>query len=132
MNMTGRQRAAQAAEARRGELGLDREELAAAAGIDPKTVYNMERRGKWPIAVTRAKIEGALGWPSGEMERIASAPVPVPEPDALAERWGTEDAERVRRVLAARGPAGAAILREMEREFRTPGEGQQGPARAAG
>ena len=125
-----RQRAAQAVTARRGELGLDRQELAAEAGVDPKTLYNLEVRGRWPIAVTRARIEQALGWTSGEMERIASAP--DPESDVLADRWGREDADRVRRVLGSR-EGGADLIREMEREFRKPGEGDaSGPARVAG
>lgn len=78
--VTGRQRAAMAVEARRGALGMSRDELASAAQVDPKTVYNLEKNGRWPIARSRSRIEAALGWPSGEMERIASAPEGRPEP----------------------------------------------------
>lgn len=82
MNMpTGRQRAGQAVMARRGELGMDRQELAAEAQVDPKTLYNLEMREKWPIAVTRAKIEKALRWQSGELERIRTAADPEPAPE---------------------------------------------------
>ncbi len=61
-------------------------ELGAAAGVDTKTIGNLESRGVWPIARTRAKLEAALGWPVGEMVRIASAEDdrPVIPPDLLA------------------------------------------------
>ena len=71
--MDGRQRAARAVAARRGELRMTQSELGAAAGVDTKTIGNLEKRGVWPIARSRAAIEQALGWPSGEMERIAAA-----------------------------------------------------------
>lgn len=104
----GRKRAARAVAARRGELGMDRAELADAAGIDPKTLYNLEVKGRWPIAVTRARIEEALGWPSGEIERIASqAPEEEPEPaipqslvHEIMETEGLTDEERIA-VIAA-------------------------------
>ena len=88
----GRQKAARAVMARRGELGMDRRELADAAGIDPKTLYNLEVKGRWPIAVTRARIETALRWPSGEMERMAaeqSEPEPELPPSLLADIYRT-------------------------------------------
>jgi DNA-binding XRE family transcriptional regulator len=104
----GRKRAAQAVAARRGELGMDRGELADTAGVDPKTLYNLEVKGRWPIAVTRAKIEKALHWQSGEMERIASqAAEEEPEPAIpqsllreIMETEGLTDEERVA-VIAA-------------------------------
>jgi transcriptional regulator with XRE-family HTH domain len=65
------ERAARAVEARRGELGLTQQQLADAAGVDIKTIGNLESRGRWPIARTRAAIEQALGWQPGEMKRIA-------------------------------------------------------------
>ena len=71
--MDGRQRAARAVAARRGELRMTQSELGAAAGVTTKTIGNLESRGRWPIARTRAQIEEALGWPVGEMERIAAA-----------------------------------------------------------
>lgn len=77
--MDGRQRAARAVTARRGELGMTQQELAGAAGVDIKTIGNLESRGRWPIARTRARIEKALGWPVGELERLASEE-PEPEP----------------------------------------------------
>ena len=130
----GRRRAARAVMARRGELGMDREELAAKAGIDPKTLYNLEVRGRWPIAVTRSKIETALRWPSGEMEHMVSQEE-FP-PDVLADEFGEDKAARLRRVLGGRGETGAAVLRAIEDEFRSPppggAPGESGQARAAG
>ena len=72
--MDGTHRAARAVAARRGELAMTQQELAAAAGVDSKTIYNLESRGRWPIARTRASIEKALDWPSGELDRLASPP----------------------------------------------------------
>jgi transcriptional regulator with XRE-family HTH domain len=70
--MDGRQRAARAATARRGALNMTQQELAGAAGVDPKTIWNLEKRDRWPIARNRSRIEKALGWPEGELERISS------------------------------------------------------------
>src|ERR1700734_1228672 len=82
-SMNGRQRAARAVAARRGQLGMTQQELADAAGVDSKTIYNLESRGRWPIARTRALVEKALGWPVGEMQRIAENDGGEPEPDIL-------------------------------------------------
>lgn len=120
--------------ARRGELGMDREELAARAGIDPKTLYNLEVKGRWPIAVTRARIEKALLWPSGEMESIAGQEEPAA--DVLADEFGEDGAARLRSALGKRGEKGAAVLRAIEDELRPPGgdaaQGGSGRTRAAG
>lgn len=111
-----------AVEARRGALGMSRGDLAAKAAVDPKTLYNLEKDGKWPIARTRARIEAALGWAPGEMERIASAPAaerrPVipPEVREVVERADRSDAWK-REVLDA--------LDAIGRERR--GEGPCGP-----
>lgn len=83
--MDGRRRAARAVTARRGELGMTQGELAAAAGVDIKTIGSLERRGRWPIARTRALIEKGLGWPVGELERIAAEEEPE-QPDPVTER----------------------------------------------
>lgn len=72
MHAMDRQRAARAVTARYGELGLTQQELADMAAVDIKTIGNLVKRGRWPIARTRTRIEKALGWPPGEMERIAS------------------------------------------------------------
>jgi len=64
---------------------MTQQELADAADVDTKTIGNLERRGKWPIARTRARIEKALGWPPGEMERIASEESEQPPPSLVPE-----------------------------------------------
>ena len=68
-----------AAIARRSELGLTQKELALKADVAERTIQNLEG-GKRPQPLIRGKIEKALGWPSGEMERLASAPEARPEP----------------------------------------------------
>jgi transcriptional regulator with XRE-family HTH domain len=60
---------------------MTQQELADAADVDTKTIGNLERRGKWPIARNRAKIEKALGWPPGELERIAAEAPEEEEPE---------------------------------------------------
>jgi transcriptional regulator with XRE-family HTH domain len=74
VTMKDRSRAARAAAARRGALGMTQQELADAARVDVKTIGNLEKRGTWPIARTRARIEDALGWPADELERVAGEP----------------------------------------------------------
>lgn len=81
--MDGRQRAARAVAARRGELQMTQQELASVAGVDIKTIGNLESRGRWPIARTRARIEKALHWPVGQMERIASEDAEEPKPPTV-------------------------------------------------
>lgn len=61
---------------RRGVLGMSQPDLAEAAGIDTKTVTNVETGGRWPQARNRAKIEAALGWKSGDLEKIAAGGEP--------------------------------------------------------
>lgn len=69
--MADRKRAARLTAARRGELGMTQQQLADTAGVDVKTIGSLERRGRWPIARSRARIEAALRWPPGELERLA-------------------------------------------------------------
>jgi len=77
-----RRNAAAAAIARRAELGLTQEELATKAGVAPRTVTYFEA-GRWPNPHTRARIERALGWPSGEISRLAGPPRPFIDPQLL-------------------------------------------------
>jgi transcriptional regulator with XRE-family HTH domain len=106
-SMDGRQRAARAVAARRGEQGMTQQELADAAGVDSKTIYNLESGGRWPIARNRALIEKALGWPLGEMERVASAEPEPPDPlppglrDRIRETLNPEQAARVEAAVEA-------------------------------
>jgi len=88
-----RQRAADAVRTRRGELSLSQDELAAAAGVSPKTVYNLEN-GRWPHATTRARIERALQWPPGEIHRLASPPQPDIDPQLIDRARELSDDEK--------------------------------------
>lgn len=49
---------------------MTQQELADAAGVDLKTVYNLESGGRWPNARTRAAVAGALGWDGGSLAAI--------------------------------------------------------------
>lgn len=109
-----RQRAAAAFIARRGELGLSQEELAKRADVAYRTVQNFEH-GVWPNPVTRARLEKALGWPPGEIHRLASPPqahLDVPTMDRLRE---LSDEEREFAIEFLQG------LRDADRERRRQG-----------
>lgn len=99
--MEDKQRAARAVEARLGALGMTQLELAEAADVDVKTVNGLIRRGVWPYARTRARIEAALGWPPGEMARIAAeegAPRRATPDGLLAAIYDELPPDRARRV----------------------------------
>lgn len=80
-----RRNAAQAFAARRGDLGLTQEEVAAKAGVALRTVQSLESTTKptWPNPTTRARLERALGWPAGEIARLASPPKALVDPQLL-------------------------------------------------
>jgi transcriptional regulator with XRE-family HTH domain len=63
--------------ARRGELGLTQQGLAGRAGVDIKTIYNLESGERWPQAKTRGALEAALSWYPGDLQRIAHGGEPV-------------------------------------------------------
>ena len=82
-------RVGRAVAARRGELGLTQQDLADAAGVDLKTVYNLESGTRWPIARTRSAIAAALGWGPGVLPAIAAGEAfrrDTPVPAASLER----------------------------------------------
>ena len=80
-----RRRAARQVIVRRGELGLSQPALAEAAGVDPKTIWNLESGERWPIAKNRTKIERALGWAEGDLARIAEGRYTAAEPDEIVD-----------------------------------------------
>ena len=123
-NASGRQHAARAVAARRGDLDMTQQELADKANVDVKTVGSLEGRGRWPIARSRARIERALGWPPGEMERIASES-PEPEPYPLVPR------SLVREIMNTEGLTPGerqAVLRAVEETLATDRDGASGPS----
>jgi transcriptional regulator with XRE-family HTH domain len=67
----------QAVAARRGELGMTQQQLADTAGVDLKTVYNLESGSRWPIAKNRAAIAAALGWVASALTELAASSLPV-------------------------------------------------------
>jgi transcriptional regulator with XRE-family HTH domain len=69
-------RVGRAVAARRGELGMTRQELADAAGVDVKTVFNLESGTRWPIAKTRAAVSAALGWGGDALAAISDGSAP--------------------------------------------------------
>ena len=80
------QRTGRAVAARRGELGLTQQELADDAGVDIKTVYNLESGARWPIAKNRAALAVALHWEPNALAVIAAGETPEipaakPEPE---------------------------------------------------
>jgi DNA-binding XRE family transcriptional regulator len=62
---------------RRGEMGMTQEELATAAHLDLKTIYNLESGKRWPIARNRVKIAAALKWPPEALAEIRSGTLPA-------------------------------------------------------
>ncbi|TDD60910.1 transcriptional regulator [Actinomadura rubrisoli] len=71
------ERVARLIAARRGELGLTQEEVAERAEVDRKTIYNLEAAERWPQAKTRSRIERALRWYPGDLQRAAEGQDPV-------------------------------------------------------
>ncbi|MET8648546.1 helix-turn-helix domain-containing protein [Nocardia aurea] len=65
---------------RRIELGIDQIDLARQASVDPKTVRGLERGNSWPRDSSRAKIEKALAWQPGSLDRLAAGEVIEPSP----------------------------------------------------
>lgn len=89
---------------RRKELDLAQEEVARRARVAVKTVYNFETRGRWPNVVTRTRLEEAVNWPPGEIERLAAAPEPALPPDLIALASQLTDEEREALIRFLQGP----------------------------
>lgn len=73
-----RERVARYVAARRGVLDLAQRDLAELAGVDVKTINTLESGERWPQATTRSKVELALQWISGDLQRIAEGGEPTP------------------------------------------------------
>jgi transcriptional regulator with XRE-family HTH domain len=65
---------------------MTQQDLADAARVDLKTVYNLESGARWPIARTRAAIAAALGWGPDALGVLAAGGDPVPLAGAGAPR----------------------------------------------
>ena len=69
--------------ARRGELGMTQQDLADKAGVDLKTIYNLESGTRWPIARTRVAVSAALKWEGDALAAIRAGSA-SPRPDVAA------------------------------------------------
>ncbi|OCB15128.1 helix-turn-helix domain-containing protein [Mycobacterium intracellulare] len=104
------------AAARRRELQMDQAGLARTADVDPKTVRAFERGERWPRERSRTRIEAALQWSAGSLERIKAGDIPFPirldreffqsqNPDPAADRVIEEALAESDRRYAERSPA---------------------------
>jgi transcriptional regulator with XRE-family HTH domain len=124
-----RRRVAQYVRARRDALGLSQEALADRAGINPKTVIELEQGKRWPVAKTRTKLEPELGWNEGDLARIAeggypiTGPLPEDDPDGLfaaataAEVSESEFGGLVRQVISKLPADSQPIIEELYEMF---------------
>lgn len=111
-------RVGRAVAARRGELGMTQQDLADAAGVDLKTVYNLESGIRWPIAKTRTAVSAAIGWDGDALAVILDGGTPaVPDPD-----WRPEPAPGMVAIadIAAAEPYVAGIRQRYD-ELRADG-----------
>lgn len=128
--MTGdRTRARKAARQQMANLGLGIGTLAQRAEVNEDTVSDFMSGKRWPRPANLAKIEKALRWPAGEIDRLASGEASSVDvtpgedgvllnlpPSALE---GLSDAEREEVIARAK----ASALRAA-REIRRGGGGQ--------
>ena len=66
-----RQRASLAIRARMNETGATVPSLAKKAGIDQATIRSLLSAQRWPRKATLVRLNKALGWPEGEINRRA-------------------------------------------------------------
>lgn len=110
----GRQRAAAAAEQRRGELELTQIQM----GVDPTTWRDFVAGKSWPQARSRSRIEARLNWHIGALDRIAKGESTA-EREALEYQRGSGAVpDEVRQLLA--------LVNEIDDHFR---KGQHGLVR---
>lgn len=86
--------------ARRGKLGMTQQDLADAAGVDLKTVYNLESGTRWPIARNRVAVSAALGWEGDGLAALRAGDMPAgSEPLPAAGRSGPPEPRYGNRTL---------------------------------
>ncbi|GAA3957578.1 hypothetical protein GCM10023085_45090 [Actinomadura viridis] len=83
--------------AQRGNLGLSQSELAERAGVDSKTIWNLESAQRWPISRNRVKIEKALGVEPDSLAMVSRGIFPASDggvsDDLLREAAGSPEFE---------------------------------------
>lgn len=62
--------------------GIAKNAFAKAAGVDPATLRDFLAGRRWPQSPTQVKIEDALGWDRGTLDRIARGVVDAPVGDS--------------------------------------------------
>jgi len=77
-----RQRLAEQMDARRLELGMRWQDVAAEAGVSLKTLYSVRTGEGGVTGLTQGKVEKGLRWGPGSVESILGGGDPVPLPQA--------------------------------------------------
>jgi transcriptional regulator with XRE-family HTH domain len=94
------------------------EDVAAAAGITPDTLSDLENGNRWPRNGTLRAIEEALGRAPGELDQIAASADQRKEADrwqAIDARYGRENGQLLREIVREVAPdRAAAILTGLE------------------
>jgi transcriptional regulator with XRE-family HTH domain len=101
---------------------MTQQELADRAGVDLKTIYNLESGTRWPIAKTRAAVSAALRWEGDALTAIAdgnpaSEPTAAPEPDAEPASPDDADAMENAVIVAALPRREREVWAEMRRSL---------------
>jgi transcriptional regulator with XRE-family HTH domain len=102
-----------------GELGWSQTQLAQRAEVDSGTLGDFLAGRRWPRNTTQAKVERALGWPSGTIAQIATggtAPVVKPTPHDVPVGSGVDPA--LLTELAEADPAAIEAVRAVLRAAR--------------
>ena len=113
------------------DAGYSQPNMARLASVSQSTV-NRWRRGKVQPGYAAVRKLAVAVWrkhPALARELVEASgyawaePTDAPETDVLADEFGEENAARLRRVFEKRGETGAAVLRAIENELRSPGGG---------
>lgn len=115
IDKTALQRLNDALEARRLELRLTWREVARKAEITSEGLRGI-RNGASGRVLTRRKLEDALGWPGGEIDRILAGPQLDPTDAELAAMTVDEAKAYIIRVGKARGVEAAKQARRRIQE----------------
>ncbi|MGH3443267.1 MAG: helix-turn-helix domain-containing protein [Nitriliruptorales bacterium] len=112
--MDGRwEEVAAAVRRRRGELGIQQNELAELAAVDVSTLRNIEhvRRTSYD-PVTLAKVSRALGWETDGIDRVLAGEEPRERPEPVPADTGVTETARLLGALEERV---RAIERRLDR-----------------
>lgn len=81
MNSPGQRHAGESVQLARAQLGLSQADLAAKARVNASTLSFLETGKRWPRPPSQLRITRALGWPDGQLEKIARSYVAEPAAD---------------------------------------------------